>query len=44
MNSSGDAYLRLTLSLPTSAGDSFQGVSNLLTFTFDATQRAGQAK
>ena len=44
MNSAGDAYLRLTLSLPTGAGDSFQGVSNLLTFTFDATQRAGQAK
>lgn len=44
MNSSADAHLRLTLSLPTSAGDNFQGVSNLLTFTFDATQRAGQAK
>lgn len=44
LNTSGDAFLRLTLTLPTSAGDAFQGVSNLLTFTFDATQRAGQAR
>lgn len=44
LNSSNDAYLRLTLTLPTSAGDNFQGISNLLTYTFDATQRASQAK
>ncbi|MDP2775309.1 MAG: TasA family protein [Nocardioides sp.] len=36
--------LRLTLSLPTAADNTFQGLSNDITFTFDATQRVAQAK
>jgi spore coat-associated protein N len=36
--------LRLTLSLPTTANNDFQGLSNSITFTFDATQRAAQSK
>jgi spore coat-associated protein N len=36
--------LRLTLSLPTTANNDYQGLSNAITFTFDATQRAAQAK
>ena len=44
LNSTGNGYLRLTLSLPTSAGDNFQGLSNSITYTFDATQRAGTSK
>ncbi len=32
--------LRATISLPTAADNTFQGLSNTLTFTFDATQRA----
>ncbi len=31
--------LRLSLVLPTSAGDTFQGLTNAVTFKFDATQR-----
>jgi hypothetical protein len=36
--------LRLTLSLPATANNDFQGLSNSITFTFDATQRAAQSK
>lgn len=36
--------LRLTLSLPTAAGNSFQNLSSTLQYTFTGTQRAGQAK
>lgn len=36
--------LRVTLSLPTAANNDFQGLSNTINFTFDATQRAAQAK
>jgi spore coat-associated protein N len=32
--------LRVTMSLPTEADNTFQGLSNTVTFTFDATQRA----
>jgi spore coat-associated protein N len=32
--------LRATISLPDAAGNTFQALSNTLTFTFDATQRA----
>ncbi|WP_028636894.1 TasA family protein [Nocardioides sp. URHA0032] len=35
--------LRVTLSLPTSADNTFQGLSNTVSFTFDATQRAAQS-
>lgn len=33
------AFLRLTLSLPTTADNTFQGKSSTIKFTFDATQR-----
>lgn len=34
-------YLRLTLSLPSSAGNSFQGLSSTIQYSFTGTQRAG---
>jgi predicted ribosomally synthesized peptide with SipW-like signal peptide len=37
------ANLRVTLSLPGTAGNDFQGLSNTIKFTFDATQRAAKA-
>lgn len=37
-------HLRVTLSFPSSAGNTFQGVSSAITYTFTATQRAGTAK
>ncbi len=36
------ANLRVTLSLPTAADNDFQGKSNAITFTFDATQRTAE--
>jgi spore coat-associated protein N len=43
LNSSAAASnLRLTLTLPTSADNNFQGLTNTVNFTFDATQRAAQ--
>ena len=45
LNSSAAASnLRITLSLPTTADNGFQGLSNTVAFTFDATQRAATAK
>lgn len=39
LNAAGaTAYLRLKLALPAVAGNAFQGLSNAITFTFDATQ------
>ena len=38
------AHLRLTLSLPTPAGNTFQGLSSTLTYTFTGTQRAGTSR
>jgi len=38
------SYLRVTLSLPSDAGNEFQGLSNTIKFTCDATQRAGEAR
>jgi spore coat-associated protein N len=43
-SSAAAANLRLTLSLPTTADNTFQGLANTVAFTFDATQRAAQAK
>jgi predicted ribosomally synthesized peptide with SipW-like signal peptide len=44
LNGSGKtANLKVTLSLPTSADNTFQGLSNTINFTFDATQRAAKA-
>ena len=36
------ANLRITLTLPTAAGNNLQGASSTLNFTFDATQRTGE--
>jgi spore coat-associated protein N len=36
-------YLRLTLTFPSTAGSSFQGLSSTLTYSFLGTQRAGVA-
>ena len=44
LNSRQQSFLRITLTLPTEANNDFQGLSNALTFTFDALQRAGQPK
>jgi hypothetical protein len=35
------SHLRVTLSLPTSAGNAFQGKSSVLSFAFTGVQRAG---
>lgn len=37
-------HLRVTLSFPSSAGNSFQGVTSAITYTFTATQRAATNK
>lgn len=37
-------YLRLTLTFPSTAGASFQGLSSTLTYSFLGTQRAGVAR
>jgi len=40
LNGTGkSAYLRVTLALPDTAGNTFQGLTNNISFTFDATQR-----
>jgi len=36
--------LRATLTLPASAGNTFQGLTNKVTFNFDATQRAAESR
>lgn len=38
------ANLRITLTLPTAAGNNLQGASSTLNFTFDATQRAAEQR
>lgn len=44
LNSAGKtANLKVTLTLPESADNNFQGLSNTINFTFDATQRAAKA-
>lgn len=45
LNAAGaKSELRLTVSLPSTADNNFQGLSNTISFTFDATQRAAQSK
>lgn len=44
LNAAGASHLRVTLALPTDADDDFQGESDTVTFTFDATQRAGESR
>ena len=41
---SGPDYLRLTLTLPSAAGNTFQNLSSTLTYTFNGTQRAATNK
>lgn len=43
LTAGGTDYLRLTLTFPSSAGASFQGLSSTLTYSFLGTQRAGVA-
>jgi predicted ribosomally synthesized peptide with SipW-like signal peptide len=40
----GTDYLRVTLTLPASADNTFQGASSTIDFAFDATQRTATAK
>jgi predicted ribosomally synthesized peptide with SipW-like signal peptide len=37
-------HLRVTVSLPSAAGNSFQGKSSTISYTFTATQRAGTSR
>ncbi|MDQ0689932.1 TasA family protein [Arthrobacter sp. W4I7] len=37
-------HLKITTSLPTNAGDAFQGLTSTVNFTFDATQRTASVK
>lgn len=39
-----DAKLKITTGLPTTADDDFQGLTDSVSFTFDATQRTEQVK
>jgi spore coat-associated protein N len=43
LNAAGASNLRVTVSLPSTADNTFQGLSNTINFTFDATQRAEKA-
>ena len=45
LNATGAASnLRISLTLPEAADNTFQGLSNTIGFTFDATQRTAQFK
>lgn len=41
LNASNVNHLRVTLSFPTTADDTYQGLSTTVTYKFDAAQRAG---
>ena len=43
LTAAGSDHLRVTLTLPSSAGNTFQGLSSTLTYSFLGTQRAGTA-
>jgi predicted ribosomally synthesized peptide with SipW-like signal peptide len=43
LTAGGTDHLRLTLTFPSSAGSTFQGLSSTLTYSFLGTQRAGTA-
>ena len=43
LTAGGTDHLRLTLTFPSSAGATFQGLSSTLTYSFLGTQRAGSA-
>lgn len=40
----GTDHLRVTVTLPTSAGNSFQGLTSTVAYTFTGTQRAGASQ
>ncbi|MDN4174024.1 TasA family protein [Nocardioides sp. SOB77] len=42
LNAAGTSNLRVTLTLPAAADNSFQAASDVIAFTFDATQRNGE--
>lgn len=44
LTSGSTNHLRVTMTLPTTAGNSFQGLSTTVTFGFTALQRAGTAR
>ncbi|HEX9682525.1 MAG TPA: TasA family protein [Acidimicrobiales bacterium] len=44
LTSGGTDYLRITVTLPTTAGNSFQGLTSTIDYTFSGTQQAGSAK
>ena len=44
MTAGGSDYLRVRVTLPTAADNSFQGKASTLQYTFDATQRTATAK
>jgi hypothetical protein len=44
LSAAGVDRLLVTLTLPTTAGNTFQGLSSTVNFTFDATQRTGTDK
>ena len=44
LTSNTDNYARVTLTLPSTAGNSLQGLTSVVNFTFTATQRAGAAQ
>ncbi|HEV7864144.1 MAG TPA: hypothetical protein VGR20_15645, partial [Acidimicrobiia bacterium] len=43
LTAAGTDHLRLTLTFPSTAGATFQGLSSTLTYSFLGTQRAGTA-
>jgi spore coat-associated protein N len=44
MTAGGSDHLRVTLSLPSSAGNTFQGLNSVIDYTFTGTQRAGTSR
>ncbi len=44
MTAGSSDHLRVRLTLPSSAGNAFQGKASTIQYTFDATQRTATAK
>jgi spore coat-associated protein N len=44
LTAGGQNFLRVTVSLPSGAGNSLQGLSSTITYTFTGTQRAGTSR
>jgi hypothetical protein len=43
LTAAGSDHLRVTLTFPSTAGATFQGLTSTLTYSFTGTQRAGSA-